>query len=790
MNARARTASRLVRRPRGSVLVFAIVFLVILAGLGTAFVMFVIQQSRASANTLHGTEADEIADAALAHVRQVLHQAIGQYRCFSPDAAFDPNRPYNTAYEKPYYRNLHAKAATYFVGGDLTPQPAIGSGGDDDWTPGEFYMTPGPNNYIETMPAAGAGVDDAFLNLGNVYRAFEAKDDEIAVDPSLINQGDYALLYYNEDPLLFYDPSKYTNPLHFTEAPLTTQCQLNGIPVQYFKDSSATEEAPFHYGLARRWQVHSSQAGVYNAGAAHDLPRVANTRGEYYVWIDNLDGKLFAVPQDWGVDVPSTYSKSNDQVLAQVIENLSLALGATEKSNLLSPTLKGVNFVDMGDWVVRIAKSGESLDRASTIDPRAYLFARHTLDHQFNFKRDEYLKTSSTALNINTAPLDVLSAALSEIPLDGDSVSTAKAEALARRICAKRPFLCRVDFEDFLAAHLTQDTSVSLADSANAASPAGLVYRAIPKRDYSTVSLADLAEAPGVMPDNPVYRVLTDKGYVQNRLEWFRKNDTLAPIAGALIDAKAFNNLLNSLSGKVRGGTEFGYSFYSYDGVDQPFDISGTKPKFEYKELTQGDLGTVNQYTIERNPGVPDEVGELIAWRPTNSKGYYSMVFAASDDTQEFARNEVVPGPPAPQTVIDGHGALETPLLGDDTENSGVIEPGGDGIANSYVHGPIRAYRHPKDDPATAPTAAVDSGTAGDGDVAWSPRADFRGRYFKIYILARGIVNISYDPGKGKNITHYGATRRIEALYDALDDELLWRRNVATELRSLGDPSP
>ncbi|NUN03876.1 MAG: hypothetical protein HUU41_22450, partial [Bryobacteraceae bacterium] len=81
-------------------------------------------------------------------------------------------------------------------------------------------------------------------------------------------------------------------------------------------------------------------------------------------------------------------------------------------------------------------------------------------------------------------------------------------------------------------------------------------------------------------------------------------------------------------------------------------------------------------------------------------------------------------------------------------------------------------------------------GAAGDGDVAWSPRADFRGRYFMVYILARGIVTISKDPWSGVTTTHYGATRRIEALYDALDDELLWRRNISTELRSLGDPSP
>ncbi|MCK6473762.1 MAG: hypothetical protein L6R28_18720 [Planctomycetes bacterium] len=792
----ARTAHRTKQRPhrpRGSVLIFAVVFLVILAGLGTAFVMFVIQQSRASANTLHGTEADAVADAGLAHARQVLRQAVGLYRSFSPDAAFDPGKYYDVATpDPPYYRDTYAHAAVI----DTKGTPEFAGSDADDVVYGD-YVLPGPNGILATTPTAAG--DDVFVNQGNVYRIFEARNNETPTDPE-IQAGEYALLFW-DDGVPYSSALALTDPLRFTEAPLTITSQLNGSGYQAFNDADGA--GPVHYGLARRWQLRSPQAGIYNAGAARDLPRVANTRGEYYAWVDNLDGKLFAVPQEWGIDTQnmSAYATPEADVQRGILDNLGLAWDNAERDKMLA-LAAGTTFVDMGDLVGRIAVATKSLDRANAASPLVYLVARHTLDRYFNIKSDDELKTTATALNLNTAPEELLAAAISQIPLTVDGADptkhvadAAKALALAKRIVAKRPFLCRVDFEDFLAAHLNADPTAAPDDVTTAtATPGGMIWQAMPKRAYP--ALADLVELPGIAADHPVFRVFFDAAWQRKRFEWFRKDDTLAPVAGALIDAKAFNNLLNSLSGKRRDGT-YGYSFYSYDGVAQPFENPvGTVPKFLYTEITAADVtALLKQYRVEgSDASVHTEAAELKEWRATNSSGYYEMTFFACDDTQEVARLGAIPPPPAPPTAIVSGGAdgtLQTPEVTDDTVSGTDIIDGGNLVAESFVHAPLRAYRHGKD-PATvpAPTAERTSGAAGDGDVAWSPRADFRGRYFMVYILARGIVTISKDPWSGVTTTHYGATRRIEALYDALDDELLWRRNISTELRSLGDPSP
>jgi hypothetical protein len=102
---------------------------------------------------------------------------------------------------------------------------------------------------------------------------------------------------------------------------------------------------------------------------------------------------------------------------------------------------------------------------------------------------------------------------------------------------------------------------------------------------------------------------------------------------------------------------------------------------------------------------------------------------------------------------------------------------GGNNFCDSTIHGPIRAYRHGVDDAATAPSSAV--------DVSWSPRFCFRSRFFKVYVLARSVVTMRTD---GAPV--YGPTRRLEAVYDAYEDQVLWRRWQTSELRRLSDPVP
>ena len=446
-----------------------------------------------------------------------------------------------------------------------------------------------------------------------------------------------------------------------------------------------------------------------------------------------------------------------------------------------------------------------------------------------------------------------------------------------------------MDFEDFLAAHLNADPA-GLPDAlADLTKPAGMLHASIPKRINSLAlpagqkpALADILEIPGVSETHPVYAPLLNLVFQQTRFAWFRADDTLAPLHvdplnNALLNAKAFNHLLNSVSGTRRPlpfsadpGTDivtspghglatgqpvfvqtsgtlpaplvlgttyyvrslspdtltlhllvseafaglpvvdlttigaaahnllyYGYSYYSYDGINIPF--AGTPadtPKFEYVELTQAalDAATVpsdRQYVLERNAAIPNEPGELRAWRATNGSGYYEMTFPVCDDVQL-----VEYGSPAPPILPDterelvGIGVdlvLQTPTpLPTYDDKLGITKPGivdgGDLICQSTVHGLLRAYRHSKDDPATAPLATRVSGLALNGDVSWSPRFAFRSRFFSLYVLARGLQT--------NGLPYPGGPRRVEALYDALKDKVLWHRQQSSEKRSLLDPEP
>ena len=106
---------------------------------------------------------------------------------------------------------------------------------------------------------------------------------------------------------------------------------------------------------------------------------------------------------------------------------------------------------------------------------------------------------------------------------------------------------------------------------------------------------------------------------------------------------------------------------------------------------------------------------------------------------------------------------------------------------DTFIHGPLRAYRHRLDDPATAPSAAraLNPAETDGPDISWSPRFCFRSRFFKVYVLARSIVTL-----KGDGTPVYGPTSRLEAVYDAYLDKVLWRRWQATELRRISDPVP
>ena len=139
---------------------------------------------------------------------------------------------------------------------------------------------------------------------------------------------------------------------------------------------------------------------------------------------------------------------------------------------------------------------------------------------------------------------------------------------------------------------------------------------------------------------------------------------------------------------------------------------------------------------------------------------------------------------------------------------------------NTSVWGPVRASQRPGDQlvtspplcavpvnlvlnpdqipSAVAPGQPATSGVNGNGDVSWSPQFTFRSRFFKIYVLGRGLVRL-YNPinPQGETLADEAALlqnlkfvgeRRVEAVYDALKDQIIWQRAPASEKRSLADP--
>jgi hypothetical protein len=324
-----------------------------------------------------------------------------------------------------------------------------------------------------------------------------------------------------------------------------------------------------------------------------------------------------------------------------------------------------------------------------------------------------------------------------------------------------------MDFEDFLAAHLNEDPEGIPDSTADLSKPAGMIYAAILKRVYTNMSLENMLELPSGT-DCSRFAFLQDRTQQQARFEWFRKDDDLVkyPLAQALLSAKAFNNILNSTSGTLNDLTGYGYSFYSFGGSSLP---TAADAKFLYSLLTAGQ----ESYGVDSH---------LLEWRASNHSlygGYYEMSF--SYDDRQIILPEDTSADPA-QAVVDPGADLVLTTKPDsaDTKVGETIQIGADLKAQTAVHARLKSYRTELE-----PVVANADSAVNNGDVAWSPRFCFRSRFFKVYVLARSIVTL-----KGSGAPVYGPTSRLEAVYDAVDDKILWRRWQATELRRLSDPVP
>lgn len=778
---------------RGSVLVFTVLLLVLLAGIGTAFVMFVNLEYAASGNALRSTQSRATAETGLEHARRAIRESVLTCRFESPDGYFNL-----AGTTRPYVDETRGLFRFFEYHSTETPTPSA----------------------ITTVIAAKSALNADKSGTWAGWR-------------------DFAWLYWNADATYCgvagldgqnsgtpHTNREITNQT-YTESPLASFAYPNGQPRT---DRSNSVE---HAGLARRFVIYNPVTDFFTDASK----AVSPYRGEYYVWVTDLDSKLYAPYSGvaWGMTTATdvneilkrlrSYGSKGNWGFDDANDKFKLGITDTEIAAMVA---KPGTYSSIEDVSLCLNRTIPASGSGNTVWD--HLYYRYGLERYFTCWADNgtAVKVYGTALNVNTASYEILTAALSRIPLvdsvtvpvpSGDTVNLAKASYLAKRICAKRPFVCRIDFEDFLAAHLNVDpTGTIIDDPRNGATvpqpPVRMVYLAIPKREYTdandttvprtVLTLSQLMEATVTDTDSR-YTWLRSAADQQSRFLWFRDlplyADSTAPLSdaggNAFLSVKAFNNILNSISGERPGGG-YGYSFYSYDSVAVSFD--GTTlgvPKFAYNELKNtppaGITAGSDTYVIERgDTSTNDEVGELFAWRLTKSTGYYETVFKDCDDTQIFEYAKPIPiarpVPPAQVAVISAgtDTVLQTPAISDgittdDIAGTNSIDDPSTGafVCDSTIHAPLRAYRH------THTSEPVVTDAAFNTDVSWSPRFCFRSRFFKVYVLARSIVTL-----KGNSTPVYGPPSRLEAVYDAVDDKILWRRWQATELRRLSDPVP
>jgi len=579
------------RHERGGVLLFAVIILSVLIVIAATFMATTRQARSAAINSVNSTMAGVAAEAAKNDAQRVIRWSLTSHSICTPDGVFDAAAPN-------YLDTAHG----------TTLDPSIGVN---------------PFRYFEVTPADFVEFPDGAL----LY--FDAA------------------LTYNNSSGAASPPSAYytTSPLAIHAYP-SGQMRTGASGLQH-DDTARKNELKIAPGFADDFNFASPNV--------QKLKQIGGLRGEYYVWVADLDAKLHGVTQDWGIDTLNTLDPRLDQLLggpsggaydpdptlAQAAWNNALQQGAlawlNDYGNGIDPSsgwgyLGGYNGLQLNATDIGLITGTAANTRLRTVnafalklptlaDPLAayYLPERGAVDHYFTVFPDQpnklnplpmkFCKDYSTALNINTATPEVIAAALSQIPAetDGETLGSAKLSRpllIARRIVAKRPFLCRMDFEDYLAAQIrgtTYDpdkftaytatlppdtdpvwTDASLPVWMDISGPptAYVIYFGVGRRpgigstvditdniylinqDKAELTLSQYLELPGVVEDAPAFkRVINDRGvdkdawpnhplFQRNRFRYFFDEPTRAAAEadGSLITAKEFNNIINSVT--------------------------------------------------------------------------------------------------------------------------------------------------------------------------------------------------------------------------------------------------
>lgn len=658
--------------PKGSVLVFCLVILCLLAMLGMTFLLTVRQASRASLNALGPLQADLAAQAGLNQAQAILRSAFVQQIVGSPatvtqqtvtiqDGVFTQTNPYR------------------YTNGDADEQ-------------GPFFVS-----YFRQF-AGGTGPTDS------------------------------ALLYV--DPL----DTAHKSYCHYTNTPLRVSPQTN---TQFFTNPPMplTDQA---YG----WQVQGSTNDFYPSTTQPNfkvLARLGSVRGFYYVWIDDLDAKLNVMPGTWGIDtanVPGIVAGVTDNAAVQraILKNLNAFLYSqstqcqtmsylqqdqpTDLYKDLDYIMKPLTqpYVSIDDFALNLPSLVGFMNQYQQATPPAgdkyatdYEDLRTTVNYYFKAGRlnDAQGTPFSGTLNINTAPVEVIEAALSQIPAydesnpqtpdpaytfgakkDASDPPLSLARRLALRIVAKRPFMCRMDFEDFAAAQLPGDINDPTYNT-----PRSAIYFAILKRGRDPtqpnspieLDLYRYLEMPGCFPGVAAYAQYAPflmPAKMQERFAFFANDSgvNLAAYPGAshdktILAIKEFNNLLNSV--------------FKGPGKNAPIlglQTDGTLASGDDRQITPlGEKGVlvihpgydgVLSASVQNALGGDDVLGDIIV--PAAPGSALQTTPVAPDQLVTEALPCISAGP---------NGILDTQQAGDDMLVGSIILPGPNGILDSAPAG-------------------------------------------------------------------------------------------------------
>ncbi len=738
-------------RPKGAALIMVVITLTMLAMLGTAFLVFIRLESKAVRNISAGTQAEFAALSGLNHAVRVLRHA--------KSGRVPPGRQIATT---DGFWDWDDSEGSYPSDADmLRSDPSANASRPED----RPFKRAGWPRFFEAHLAYG----DRDRPAADIRDAVTARTD----DPRYDYEGLVEELY---DPKL--------RPISHSGVPDVggdLDFPLWGRRVV----AGGRISAPIlHRDLARRWEVNANDFSAvsgdildrfYRDSSGKMLPgagsRVRAMRGDYYVWITDLDSKLFAPMKAYNGGGEDTSMEDTGKDPDTLLRNILRCLMSTWPGKaewrpdlLLANPSSGEDIVTLdaakspggfrsiGEVVERLVPASLIPDPADMDQKMRYMNAKYAIERYFTVlpygcagMPDPPGSKPPPRLNVNTAPWEVIAAALSQVgspkapddPEDTDSRLAASPDsgllgsdacvALARRMVKARPFLNRADLEDFFAA--------CIAD----AGAYDRMLAAIPCRTD---------ESGNPLPADRIK-------FMEERMKFFR-GIFCDPAFGdgfAGLSEKQFNDVLNAIGGKGDGP-----SYYCYGDSASP---EGNNAETDYYDPDTGLLVLDG-----------DDKPVMQRWKPgRNELGIYHFRFAY---TFEYDKG-------------DGSDPIEVTVL-----DTGCMADEEGEYEDAYGRC----------------TKKANGGGGEYADLTWGPMFKFKSDYFLIYVLGRA-TDLRDKETENKDLNGDGdkrdtalvplATCRLSAVFDSTyssgaipgvkEGRIVWMRRQVTGKANIADPN-